>query len=546
MPRMTGGHAVVRALRAEGVEVVFGLPGVQIMHIYDAFYDTPGIRVVTCRHEQTTVYMADGYARSTGKIGVALVVPGPGLYNTGAAVATAYASSSPVLLIGGEIDSAAMGKDLGALHEIVGQPDILKPVVKWSDQVSQPQRIPEGIHAAIRQLKTGRPRPVELDIPPDVLAASADVDLMEPEEYPRQGAEAASVRAAAELLASAKRPVIWAGGGVVLADASPELVALAEMLHAPVVMTQEGKGAMPESHPLALGGSAYNWGPGGDVVPQSDVMLVVGSRMGTYRPEAEAQPTQNQKLVYLNVDPTEIGKRFPAAVGLAADAKAGLHQLLAAIRGRAVQSAWRAGELADAKAGFWQRMKAKAPRQVAVLQGIRQVIPVDGFVVPDVTFLGMWSALAFEVERPRTYITCSYMGTLGYAYPTALGVKVGNPDKAVVALCGDGGFMYALGELATAVQERINTVAVVFNNHRYGASNRDQQTRFGGRTIGTELVTPDFVKLAESFGALGIKAHRLEDTPDALRAALEANRPAVVEVEMPPEMDPPFYFKARE
>ncbi len=546
MPKMTGGHAVVKALRAEGVEVVFGLPGVQIMHVYDAFYDTPGIRVVTPRHEQTTVYMADGYARSTGKIGVALVVPGPGVYNTGAAVATAYASSSQVLLIAGQIESPAIGKDFGALHEIVAQPDILKPVLKWSDQVNQPQRIPEAIHAAIRQLHTGRPRPVELEIPPDVLAASADIDLVEPEVYPRKEAAIAGVRAAADVLASAKRPVIWAGGGVVLSGASPELTALAELLHAPVVMTQEGKGAMSEQHPLAMGGSAYNWGPGGDVAPQSDVLLVVGSRLGTYRPEAEAQPRPDQKLINLNLDPQETEKRFPAAVALEADAKAGLRQLLAALRGRAIASQWQEGELAAVKAGFWARMKAKAPRQVAALQGIRQAIPPDGFVVPDVTFLGMWSALAFEVFLPRTYLTCSYMGTLGYAYPTALGVKVGNPDKAVVALCGDGGFMYALSEIATAVQEGINAVAVVFNNHRYGASHRDQQTRFGGRIIGTPLVTPDFVKLAESFGAVGIKASRLEDAPDAIRAALKSDRPAVVEVEMPPELDPPFYYKGRE
>lgn len=545
MPKMTGGHAVVRALRAEGVEVVFGLPGVQIMHIYDAFYDTPGIRVITARHEQTPVYMADGYARSTGKPGVALIVPGPGIYNAGAALATAYASSSPVLLISGHIDSAAIGKDFGALHEIVGQNEIMKPVVKWSDVVMRAKDIPDAVHRAMGQLQTGRPRPVELQIPPDVLAATVDLELPEPEGYPRLEAPATAIRAAADLLASAERPVLWAGGGVVLSGASEELTALAELLHAPVLMTQEGKGAISDRRPLAMGVMAYGWGPGSELVPQSDVMLAVGTRFGTYRPEVEALPGPGQKLINLNVDSTEQGKRFPSAVALIADAKAGLRQLLDALKGQPLKSAWPDAELARARAYLWERMRAKAPRQVSILEGIRQAIPDDGFVVPDVTYLGAWSALAYPVFKPRTYLTSSYMGTLGYAYPTALGVKAGNPDKAVVALCGDGGFMYALPELATAVQEGINVVAVVFNNHRYGASNRDQQLRFGGRTVGTELHTPDFVALARSFGALGINVPQLEDAPEGIRKALAAQRPTVVEVEMPPELDPPYYLQPR-
>ncbi|MBI4311887.1 MAG: thiamine pyrophosphate-binding protein [Chloroflexi bacterium] len=546
MPKMTGGHAVVKALRAEGVEVVFGLPGVQIMHIYDAFFDTPEIRVITCRHEQTTVYMADGYARSTGKVGVALVVPGPGAYNAGAAMSTAFAASSQVLMISGQIDSQAIGKDFGALHEIRDQLEFMKPVVKWNDMVLKAENIPDAIHAAIRQLKTGRPRPVELEIPPDVLGTSTDIDLAEPEEFPRPEADASSIRAAAELLSGARRPVIWAGGGVVLSGASEELIALAELLKAPIVTTQEGKGAIPETHPLAMGTSSYGWGPGGDVIPQADVMLAIGSRLGTYRPEPGAQPRAQQKLINLNIDPTEMGKTAPAAVGVVADARAGLRQLIAALRIRAIRCQWDAKELAATKQSSLERMKAKAPRQVKVLQDIREAIPADGFVVAGITNLGSWAALAYDALKPRTFITSSYMGTLGYAFPTSLGVKVGNPDKAVVALCGDGGFMYAIGELATAVQYGINAVAVVFNNHLYGASNRDQHLRFGGRVVGTELVTPDFPKLAESFGALGIKAPRLEDAPDAIRQALKANRPAVVEVEVPQDLDPPYYLRARE
>ncbi len=543
MPMMTGGQAVVRALKAEGVEVVFGLPGAQIMHIYDGFYNNPEIRLITCRHEQGTAYMADGYARSTGKVGVALVVPGPGAYNAGAAMATAYAASSPVLLISGQIDSAAIGKDLGELHEIHDQLEFMKPVVKWNDLVVRAETIPAAIHDAIGHMKTGRPRPVEIEIPPDILGTTADIDLIEPEVYPRPAADAASIRSAADLLASAARPVILAGGGVNLADASNELEELAGLLGAPVLTTIAGKGAIPESNSLAMGSSAYGWGPGGDIMPQADVILAVGTRLGGIRPDPNASPSDVQKLINLNVDETEFGKTFPVTVGIAADAKVGLRLLADALRGLSRHGSWDVASLSAIKAAALERMRASAPRQLAIVEGIRHAIPEDGFIISGISNVGAWSRLALTVLRPRTYITASYMGTLGYAFPTALGVKVGNPDKAVVALCGDGGFMYGVGELATAVQYGINVVAVVFNNHAFGSTNRDQHLRFGGRVVGTELHNPDFVRLAESFGARGIKVAEPEDAPAAIKEAIEGDRPTVVEVEMPGELDPPYYLR---
>lgn len=543
MPRMTGGQAVVRALKAEGIEVVFGLPGVQIMHIYDAFFDNRDVRLITCRHEQSTVYMADGYARSTGKIGVALVVPGPGAYNAGAAMATAYATSSPVLLVCGQIDSTAIGKDLGALHEIHDQLEFMKPVVKWNDRVTRTESIPETIHEAVRQLRTGRPRPVEIEIPPDTLGNTADIDLVEPETYPRPDPDAASVRAAADLLASAQRPVIWAGGGVNLADGSSELVELAELLGAPVITTAEGKGAIPESHPLAVGSSSYGWGAGGDIVPQADVLLAVGTRLGGLQREAGTTPTKTQKLINLNVDEREIGKTTPVTAGITADAKVGLRHLVDALRDRPRRGNWDSAALAATKAAVRERLRSSVPRQIALVEGIQEAIPEDGFVVSGLTNIGYWSSLAFKTMRPRTYITSSYMGTLGFAFPMALGVKVGNPDKAVAALCGDGGFMYAVGELATAVQHGINVVTVVFNNHRYGASNRDQHIRFGGRVVGTELYNPDFVKLAESFGARGIRVAEMDNTPAAIKEAIAGDQPTIIEVETPADLDPPFSLR---
>ena len=543
MPMMTGGQAVVRALVAEGVQVVFGVPGVQIMHIYNGFFDNPDIRIITCRHEQTAAYMADGYARSTGKIGVALVVPGPGAYNAGAALSTAYAASSPVMLISGQIDSATIGKDGGELHEVHDQLEFMRPVVKWNDRVTRTESIPEAIHEAVRQLKTGRPRPVEVELPPDILATTADIELVEPEVYPRPDPDAARVRAAADLLASAQRPVLWAGGGVILAGASSELEELAELLGAPVITTAEGQGAIPGNHPLAVGSTSSDWGAGGDIIPQADVILAVGTRLGRLGSNSDDDPNESQKLINLNIDETEFGKTVQAEVGIAADAKVGLRHLINALRDRPRQSAWDPAALAAARDAARGRIRSAAPRQLALVEGIREAIPEDGFVVSGVTHTGAWSNIAFLVQRPRTFITSSYMGTLGYGFPTALGVKVGNPDRPVVALCGDGGFMYALGDLATAVQYGINLVTVVFNNHGYGSSRRDQQTRFQGRVVGTDLKNPDFIKLAESFGAQGSKVEKLEDVPAAIREAIAADRPTIIEVETPADLDPPYQLR---
>ncbi|MCH7706325.1 MAG: thiamine pyrophosphate-binding protein, partial [Chloroflexi bacterium] len=298
MPQMTGGHAVVRALRAEGVEVVFGVPGEQVMEIYDGFYDSPDIGLISTRHEQATAYMADGYARTTGKVGVALVTPGPGLYNACAALSTAYATSSPVLLISGQVDSDAIGTERNGLHQIHDQLEIVKPVTKWSHRVMRVEEIPEALHEAMRQLQTGRPRPVELEIPQDLLARTADMEILEPGSYPPPSAGAGDVRAATELLAGAAHPVIWAGGGVNISGASEELRELAELLNAPVLTTPEGKGAISDAHPLAIGltGAPGAVSAAAQVLPQADVVLAVGTRFAV-PPTAGWALNDPQKLV---------------------------------------------------------------------------------------------------------------------------------------------------------------------------------------------------------------------------------------------------------
>jgi len=517
MPVITGGQSVIQQLRSEGVEVVFGLPGVQIMHIYDGFFTTPEVRVITTRHEQSTAYMADGYARSTGKIGVCLVVPGPGAYNAGAAMATAYAASSPVLMISGQIDSSLIGTGRGALHEVHDQLEFMAPVTKWTDRISRAEDIPAGIHEAIRQLKTGRPRPVELEIPPDILATEASIETIEPEEYQRAAVQDDVLRSALERLSTAKKPLIWAGGGVNL----------------PVVLTREGKGVLPDTHPQMMMMGAGDQGPGPELMPQADVILAVGTRFNI--PDtAEWKPRADQTVIHMDVDEEEFRNNITPTIGVIADAKEGLGQMARGLRGRSMQSSWDKESLAEVKSRHAEMMRERTPefsQAYGVWEEVRKELPEETIVIGGVTGGAQFGGSAFATLRPRTLISSSYMGTLGYGFPTALGAKVGNPDTPVLALVGDGGFMYAIGELATAVQNKINLVTVVFNNHRYGASNDDQRSRFKGNVIGTELHNPDFVPLAESFGAKGIKVTELEQFPAAVREAVAANSPVLIDVD---------------
>ena len=274
---MSGGQALIRSLAREGVEVVFALPGVQIMPAFDALYDEPGIRLVMVRHEQSVTYMADGYARSTGRPGVGLVVPGPGALNATAGLGTAYSTSSPVLLICGQIESYNLGKNRGAFHEIGEQLEIFRQLTKWCDRTTAVEEIPGMVHQALRELSTGRPRPVEIEVPWDTLPATAETELLEQEVFPKQSPEPSQVKEAVELLAGPRRPLIWAGGGCREADLSTELLELAQALNAPVITTPQGKGAIPEDNPLSLGATYYGHGPGHRALPQADVILAGGA-----------------------------------------------------------------------------------------------------------------------------------------------------------------------------------------------------------------------------------------------------------------------------
>ena len=521
---MTGGQALMRSLHREGVRVIFGLPGVQLYHALDALNDVPGIRLITTRHEQATAYMADGYARAGGGIGAALMVPGPGLLNAAAAISTAYSASSPVLIVCGQIERDLIGANRGILHEVNDQQDCIRPITKHARRIMSPAETPAAVHEAFRQLTTGRPRPVEIEMPPETMAEPGPVALLESEAYPRPAAAADAVAAAAQTLAAAQRPLIWAGGGVIASGASGALARLAERLQAPVITTAEGKGALDDRHPLALGALRLRNDPIAKEPPHFDVILAIGSRM------AFPAWLDGQQVVQIDIDPAELGRNWPDTYGLAGDARTVMQQLDARLSELIPASR---PSVAAETAALRERRRATALRpepQESYLNALRAAVPEDGILVSGMTQLGYYARAFWPTYAPRTFITSGYSGNLGYAYPTALGAKVACPDRPVVAVCGDGGFLFNSQELATAAQYGIGAVAVVFNDHAYGNVLRDQVTQFQGRAVGAELHNPDFVKLAEAYGVRAMRAEGPEALATALRDALAADAPALIEV----------------
>jgi len=439
-----------------------------------------------------------------------------------------------VLLISGQIPSDTLGKEQGELHEVDDQLDVFRPITKWNHRVTRVEEVPAAVHEAMRHLKTGRPRPVELEVPPDILATTGDIDLLEPEEYPRARGAEVDIRRAARILVEATSPAIIAGGGAMISDASDELLELAEHLQAPVMTTQQAKGILPEDHYLAAGVNYYGLGPIYRVAPESDVIIAVGTRLLIN----DFKLSDSQKVIHIDADPSVIGRNYPTEVGIEADAKEGLAQLLQAVRAIAPPKGSRRDALEGYKRGFRDEMRELAPRQLDVVDSVREALDNDAILVSGITNIGYWSNVGFPVRRPRSYLTTSYFATLGFAYPTALGAKVACPDRQVVALCGDGGFLFSPQELSTAAGYSLDVVAVVFNNSAYGASQWDQTHRYGRRHIGTDLHNPDFAKLAQAFGVESMRTDP-EGLSDALGKALAAKAPMLLEVVLP-NMMPPF------
>ena len=544
MVKLSGGEALAKSLAREGVEVVFGIAGIQIYGIVAGLRDEPGIRMITTRHEQAATYMADGYARASGKPGVAVVVPGAGLYNAAGGLANAYARSSPVLLVAGQIPRGAIGKNVGAVHEIADQPGTVRSVTKWQRQAMRPREVPDAVFEAFRQMRTGRPRPVLLEMPPEAGVEREEVALRDPARISRIVPSPADLREAAQVIARARIPLIYAGGGVARSDAEDALVKLAEATNIPVVTSSGGKGTIPDSHPLSYGscfsprGERQEMNQLYEVMQSADVVIGIGARFSLGNPAGEAST-----LVNINIDDAELTRHQANTIPLHGDARATIEALLPyLIEAGARERPSPAEAVAAARTLIaYYDIRLKEP-QYALLEKVQGSVPGDAFTVWDINQLSFYARTHWHVDHPKTYMDSGYSFNVGYSFPTALGVKVAEPDRAVVCMVGDGGFMFNASELSTAIRYGINVVTVVFRNDSYGNVARDLDEAFGG-TYETDLHNPDFVKFAESFGAVGMRASDPMELETLIPLALAREAPVVIDVplgEMPIPPSPQF------
>ncbi len=530
---LTGGEALAASLINGGVDTLFAIPGIQLDGFFNAVWDRRDeLRVIHPRHEQTTAYMADGYARVTGREGVCVVVPGPGLLNAAAGLSTAYSANVPVLCVTGQIHSDQIGKEQGALHEIKDQLTMIRSVTKHAERAETVSDIPGVVGRAFEQLRTGRARPVEIEAAPDVLFASGEVDPLP--EYParvRSAGDPDLIEQAARALGAAVSPVIFAGGGIERSEAGKELEELASLLQAPVIVSHNGRGALSDRSPYAQSTLAED-----EYLPSADVILLVGTRFCEFRPRPDRIPA-GKTVIQLDIDPVEIGRNTPVTIGIEADAQAGLAALVDRVAALQRIRPSREDEFRASKARNDALFRSVNP-QADLALAIRAEVPDDGVIVSEFTQVGYWSFAALPVYQPNTFLTPGYQGTLGYGFPTAIGAKVGKPDVPVVSINGDGGFGFGMAELATIVKHDIHLITIVFNDNAYGNVLRLQRDDFGGRVIGSELFNPDYQLLARAYGITGRYAETADQLRVALRESIRADEPTLIEVPVGPMPDP--------
>lgn len=522
MPIKTGGEATVEALIAHGVHTLFGLPGIQNDWLYNALFDNRDqIRVIHTRHEQGCAYMALGYTLATGEPGVFNVVPGPGLLNATAGLATAYGLNAKVFCLTGQIHSARIGKGLGDLHEIPHQDEVLRGLTKWNDIARHPSEAGRKVAQAFHEMASGRPRPVALEIPPDVLKLRVETPVTPTPRSPfAPPVDLGAIETAGQWLGAAKRPMIFVGGGA--QGVSAEVRQLAELLAAPVVSHRTGHGVLDSRHPLSLKMPMAH-----ECYKTTDCVLAIGSHMRT--PLERWGRDDNMKVVRLDVDYDAIRRIQRPDLSIVARAEDALPPLLDAVdRYNHIREA-RDDEMNELKAS-WDKKIAYLEPQITYLGIMREELGEHGVFVDEYTQVGYAARYKFPVYHPRSYIACGYQGTLGYGFPTALGVKVAKPDRPVLSIAGDGGFMFSAAELATAVQQRIPLVTIIFNNDAYGNVRTMQIRDYDERVIATDLLNPDFVKLGESFGANAFRAEDEQQLREAMRYGFASELPTIIEV----------------
>ena len=546
---MSGAQALIEALKREKVEVIFGIIGGATLPIYDVLRDS-GIRHILCRHEQCAAHAADGYARASGRVGVCMATSGPGATNLVTGIATAYMDSSPIIALTGQANRFSanttymIGKDAFQEADIIG---ITTPITKYNFQVKEASEIPKAVKLAFYIATTGRPRPVLIDLPKDIQVETAQMEFNNDVKIrgykPTTKPHPIQVKRAVELLLMAERPVIFAGGGVLLSNAAPELLALANFLMAPVAISLMGKGCFPENHPLSLGVVGMHGSPTANkLILEADVLLAVGVRFSDRTVGTLDEFCPDAKIIHIDIDSAEIGKNVDVDIPIVADAK----RTLETINQQLIQ------RLKKQRSSLWFDRVQKYKNQLQslaessssggyinpqkLLVELRKILPEDTIVTTEVGQNQMWAALHFKALKPRTFLSSGVLVTMGFGFPAALGAKVACPDRLVVDIAGDGSFIMTSQDLACSVMEKIPVIVIVLNNSMLGMVAQWQRFFYNRKYCAVELGnSPDFVKLAEAYGAQGFRVSSLNEFSKAVRKAMKSDITTVIDVPISPE-----------
>jgi len=545
VPRMTAAKALVETLSVNGVDTVFGVLGSTLLPVYDELIDHPEIRLIAPRGEDGALHMADAYGRVTGKVGVGLITVGAGAAYSVSAMGEAYAESFPLLNIVTQVPTPYLGQEKGVYHECRDQMGMFKPVTGWCHRITAPEEVPAAINEAFARMRSGRPRPVMLEIPSDVLKIEADIAIPSPACVNKPKIDDQQVKQVADLVASARRPVLWAGGGAVRAGAGPELKALAELLQAPILGTNGSRGVIPDDHPLTLG-NMLTMSPllEDEVLNTADAMLALGTRFSERATRSSDKKAAldvtgrsakgwtlkiPQKMAHIDIDAAEFNRNYPTQIGVQADARDFLQKLLAELHARKYKPAERREEqIAIIKDRARTELRERVPAEMQLLDDLRAAIPRNGIVAAQ-SIAGHWARYAFDMYEPGKFLFANTFGSMGFAFHAAIGAKIGCPERPVVALCGDGGFLFGCGEMATIAHYRLPIPIVIFNNGGYKILQNTQKKRYG-RHIGTELTSPDFMQLGAAFGFHTTRVDELSQLAPAVAAALRQDRATLIEV----------------
>ncbi len=530
--KMTGAQALIECLRREEVEVIFGYPGGVLLPIYDVLYDVKGIRHILVRHEQGAAHMADGYARASGKVGVCMATSGPGATNLVTGIATAYMDSVPIVAITGQVPTFAIGKDAFQEADITG---ITMPITKHNYLITHAEDIPRVLKEAFYVARTGRPGPVLIDFPRDVQQATIEFEYPEkvdlPGYRPTRAGHVRMIERAAELIDGAQQPALYGGGGVNSAGAQPELIALVERADIPVTMTLMGKGGFPEDHALSLGmpgmhGTAYaNY-----ALHEADVIVAVGTRFDDRVTGKLDMFARNAKIIHIDVDPAEIGKNVRPALPIVGDVKLVLAALAKKVNAR-THPEWRA-KIEGWKQQYPLGWKGDGLKPQFVIQEIWRATEGKAIITTEVGQNQMWAAQWYPCTEMRQFISSGGLGTMGYGFPAAIGAQFARPDRVVWDIAGDGSIQMNIQEMATAVVNKLPIKIAVLNNGYLGMVRQWQTLFYRNRLSFTDIAvgTPDFVKLAEAYGAVGLRVTKEAEVAEAIRKAMAVNdRPCLID-----------------